>query len=276
MGRNQSVVTYSVYGDALDAQGNVTKYYNLLSVIAQQVKHFYPSWRIRFYHSIDHKQQAERRLLCQAYCENDHVDLCDVNDVVRRLSRQNEAATTPVSAVQLKNLNRMLWRYLPMLDPQVDRMMVRDTDSELSDREAVAVGQWLASPATFHVMRDHQNHCNPRHKILGGMFGAKTRQRRDVIDSLIRVIVNFGWGQDVWGRDQKLLTAVLWPTVKDDAMIHDSYCCEKSWNSVAATPFPTRRVAGNFVADRNDSAWTKPQQCPLKCRPPEHPDWDYC
>lgn len=43
MGRNQSVVTYSVYGDALDAQGNVTKYYNLLSVIAQQVKHFYPS-----------------------------------------------------------------------------------------------------------------------------------------------------------------------------------------------------------------------------------------
>jgi len=50
------------------------------------------------------------------------------------------------------------------------------------------------------------------------MFGAKTRQRRDVIDSLIRVIVNFGWGQDVWGRDQKLLTAVLWPTVKDDAV----------------------------------------------------------
>ena len=61
----------------------------------------------------------------------------------------------------------MAWRFLPLLDPLVDRFMSRDTDAELLDREIYAVRQWLIeSNATFHAMRDHPWHCNI--EMLGG------------------------------------------------------------------------------------------------------------
>jgi hypothetical protein len=67
----------------------------------------------------------------------------------------------------------MTWRFLPLLDPLVDRFMSRDTDSELILREIDAVRQWLnASDATFHAMRDHPWHCTT--EILGG---TRTRNR---------------------------------------------------------------------------------------------------
>jgi len=51
------------------------------------------------------------------------------------------------------------WRFLPLLDPTVDRVMSRDTDGVVLDREAEAVKEWLNSSAVFHVMRDHPWHC---------------------------------------------------------------------------------------------------------------------
>ncbi len=130
------VITFWLVTNGWDLKLHIfTKMVASCSIRLMTPLHSIAGWRIRFYHSIDHKQQAERRLLCQTYCENDHVDLCDINDVVRRLSRQNEAATTPVSAVQLKNLNRMLWRYLPMLDPQVFCRTLLSTKHNLTEKE---------------------------------------------------------------------------------------------------------------------------------------------
>ena len=37
----------------------------------------------------------------------------------------------------------MLWRFIPMTDPTVSVMASRDLDSLLTQREAVAVAQWL-------------------------------------------------------------------------------------------------------------------------------------
>ena len=51
-----------------------------------------------------------------------------------------------------------LWRFLPLSDPLVDTFVSRDLDSRLSNREAAAVRQWLASNRTFHIMRDHWDH----------------------------------------------------------------------------------------------------------------------
>ena len=64
----------------------------------------------------------------------------------------------------------MLWRFLPVLDPQVDVMVSRDLDSRLTTREQAAVQEWLHTGLAFHVMRD-----NPMHgtEILGGMWGAR-------------------------------------------------------------------------------------------------------
>jgi hypothetical protein len=39
-------------------------------------------------------------------------------------------------------------------DADVDRFIVRDADSRLNSREKAAVDAWIASGATFPIMRD--------------------------------------------------------------------------------------------------------------------------
>jgi len=107
------------------------------------------------------------------------------------------------------------------------------------------------------------------------MFGAKVYRRREVIQALTRAMVEMGSDPNK-SHDQKTLANIFWPTVKDDAMIHDSYYCEDDWNSLPATPFPTRRVNGTFVTDRTGADWGRPKKCPLACRPRDHKDWEYC
>lgn len=48
---------------------------------------------------------------------------------------------------------------LPLLDELVDTFMSRDADSVILSREQSAVAEWLASNSTFHIMRDHPDHC---------------------------------------------------------------------------------------------------------------------
>jgi hypothetical protein len=84
------------------------------------------------------------------------VDLCNVSRVL-----------------ELRNITRrplfpMTWRFLPMMDPTVDRMLCRDTDSLITAREVAAVNQWLhQSNGTFHLMHDHPFHCASY--FLGGI-----------------------------------------------------------------------------------------------------------
>lgn len=61
-----------------------------------------------------------------------------------------------------------IWRFSPMADPMVSEFHSRDLDSNLTAREVAAVRDWLATPHTYHVMRDHIWHTSP---IQAGMFG---------------------------------------------------------------------------------------------------------
>ena len=61
-----------------------------------------------------------------------------------------------------------------MMDSLVDRIMSRDIDAEIIEREAAIVRQWLLSNYTFHIIRDHNYHCFPSadnfQPILAGSF----------------------------------------------------------------------------------------------------------
>ena len=74
------------------------------------------------------------------------VDLCNVSRVM-----------------EIRNITRpifpMTWRFLPLMDPTVDRMLCRDMDSIITHREVAAVHQWLDSNVKFHLMHDHPFHC---------------------------------------------------------------------------------------------------------------------
>jgi hypothetical protein len=86
------------------------------------------------------------------------VDLCNVTRVL-----------------ELRNITQplfpMTWRFLPLMDPTVDRILSRDTDSLITAREVAAVNQWLNSNSTFHMMHDHPLHRG--HLLLGGITDIK-------------------------------------------------------------------------------------------------------
>ena len=170
------------------------------------------------------------------YCNNDNVDLCDVN-VMRETWEDDRKRTNQLHPItNFKKLNRMVWRNLPLLDDQADNLMVRDLDSEINMREVAAVQQWRQSNYTFHVMRDHQHHCNHNYRIMGGnsikisicnilsilwlsvgLFGIKIHQRRDLVQGLTTIFVSKS-SKEAWGEDQRLLTEIFWPVVRQDAV----------------------------------------------------------
>ena len=177
-------------------------------------------WRIRYYHQFKEDNQRERQILCNAYCNYSNVDLCDVNEIIRSLADTvTDKVELPVLSEELAKFNKMNWRYLPLLDQHVDRMLARDTDSEINSREAAAVYEWLESNYTFHIMRDHPDHSLP---IMGGMFGVKVDQRRSLLHVLTRAMIWMGT-KEQYGEDQNLLKILYWPRVKFDAVIHYNF-----------------------------------------------------
>ena len=94
-------------------------------------------------------------MLCEMYCQNDTVDLCDYTEILESYKEIEKVDHND----SLSKLNKRIWRFLPLMDPLVDQFIARDIDSEINDREVAAVNQWLNSNYTFHVMRDHQGHC---------------------------------------------------------------------------------------------------------------------
>ena len=45
------------------------------------------------------------------------------------------------------------WRFVSALDPQVDLMLVRDLDSEISPREFSAFDEFAQSAQKFHIIQ---------------------------------------------------------------------------------------------------------------------------
>lgn len=119
------------------------------------------------------------------------------------------------------NWNSMFWRFYPASDSNVDVMISRDCDSRLNIREKVAVDEWLSSDKGFHIMRDHPYHATP---ILGGMWGAK----KDVIPNFFYLLEQRSMG-DYWQVDQEFLRDVVYPIVKDNAIVHDEFFEKKKF-----------------------------------------------
>ena len=80
-------------------------------------------------------------------------------------------------------------------------------------------------------MRDNHQHATP---ILGGMWGA----RRGVLSDIKQLIEDYSKG-DFWQVDQNFLKDVVFPIVKDDALVHDPFFEDK--------PFPYERDEKHFV-----------------------------
>ena len=164
---------------------------------SQDREQYYPDWICRFY-----------------------VDKTVPDQIIKELDNgHNEIIYKPDSFDVLG----MFWRFEAMYDdPEIERFIVRDSDSRFTDRECSLVKEWEEQGKPFHVIRDNRSHNT---HILGGMWGSKA----GIIDNMqikIRTFlnrvnpVNPDPLRKYHGVDQFFLSQYVWPIIKDNHTAH--------------------------------------------------------
>ena len=201
--KTKFVIAYSLFGnDAIYLDGAIKN--------AQQALVLYPAWQARFY--VDDTVPQDTITILKTY---------NAEIIVKPTSNGNSG---------------MFWRFEPLFEPNTT-MISRDVDSRLSVRERDAVNMWLASTASFHIMRDHKFHTS---KILGGMFGAKPNP------NILRkkAIFSHFYNGDKYGADQFFLSRIIYPLIKDDVVIHSSGV---RYDSEQIISFPSKNEDFSYV-----------------------------
>ena len=138
--------------------------------------------------------------------------------------------------VKLQNMtntnikNKMLWRFLPIFNNNIERYIIRDIDSHISMRERNAVDEWIKSDKLFHIMRDHPSHT--KYSMSGGMWGGVH------IKNLNINILN-RYNKPLYLLDMKFLHNELWPIIHKSVLQHDSFPNNKFGKTCY---FPTKRI----------------------------------
>ena len=172
--------------------------------------------------------------MCVFYCW-DSVP----SDIIKELeSRPNVLVRRVGGEYDSTDSRGMFHRFLPADEDGVEYMISRDTDSRLSERERLAVDDWIASGADLHVMRDHPYHGVP---LLGGMWGVKGGKLKGISAAMESFTPTVDKGQD-----QAFLWKWVWDKVREGDLsvcVHDPFF-QKS-------PFPTGASRG----DSNGGVW---------------------
>ena len=143
-----------------------------------------------------------------------------------------------VKVIPSVGAGKMTWRFAPFfVEPEIP-VLCRDCDSQIGEREANAVREWLEGDADFHLMRDHP--AGHWALIMGGMFGA----RGGILRQFREKFVNSKW-TGAWNEDQEFLEEVVYPHIKKDACIHDEYWGRESHSR----PFPSKGKSGEYVGE---------------------------
>jgi len=208
----KKIISFSLWGDN-------PKYCVGALRNAEIFKDFYPDWQCRFY---IHNSVPE-----------------DILEKIDSISN-----TEIIEVDQKPNWQSMFWRFLPIIDDEVDIFICRDCDSRLNEREMHAVRQWESSDQIVHIMRDHPHHG---FSMLGGMIGFK----KEVFETLKNCLSQFK-PSDEYGTDYVFFTSILYPSVSNQCMIHDEFFEKK--------PFPTKREKDQFVGQVFDEHENTPQE----------------
>ena len=176
---------------------------------AKLAKEFYPGWQCRLYHdgSLD-------------------------SDLVDRFTKLDVACIRVGGGPA--RLMGTFWRFLASDDPTVGRFVCRDADARLSERERAAVAAWEQSDKPIHIMRDHPIHID---LMLAGLWGGTA----GVLPALEPIASALYGGQAHRWHDQEFLSRIVWPLIRDHALIHDS-----DYKLFGAVPFPIERPIGSW------------------------------
>jgi hypothetical protein len=183
---------------------------------SEQVKNVYPNWKMILYY--DNSVPSET------------IESLIKNDVIC-LDMSNS------------NIHGSFWRFLASDLEDAEYVCFRDCDSRLSEREFLAVQEWIDSKKTLHVMRDHPAHVIPyginEPGILAGMWGIKSKTI-----PMTDLVSKFNQGKTLtYGHDQ-IFSKTIYQIFLNDRCTHDEFYEKK--------PFPIKRENGRFVGERID------------------------
>jgi len=188
----KKIISYSLWGDK-------PKYIQgaLENIKSRDI--FYNGWICRFYvHNSVPKESVD--LLSS-------LDDCEVIIKNEEVGKKREE-------------NGMFWRFEVLKDPDVERFIIRDSDSRLTLRDKACVADWKKTKLPFHIIRDHQHHST---KIMGGMWGA-TREFAETFD-YDKALSEFQTIEynNAYGADQEFLARMIYPLIKNISCIHDDW-----------------------------------------------------
>lgn len=141
-----------------------------------------------------------------------------------------------IPKVRQNNFDGTFWRFLPVAEPGIEAVIVRDTDSRLTIRERAAVDEWMASGKTLHIMRDHPCH---RVVMMAGMWGS----RGGAIPDMEQLIANWKLSRRK-GCDQDFLNDNVYPRFANDCFVHSELY---QYHGERIHPFSMPRVGGEFI-----------------------------
>lgn len=212
-----NVISFSLYGTH-------PKYLHGMVKNIELARQFYPGWNIRIY--------------CDEHC---FKMMTPASPTFDHGVFSYTSSGVFLSCCGLDWCPPMLQRYLIADDPKVDRFIVRDADSRISQREVDAVNAWIESDKICHVMRDH-----PAHQLMpGGMIGIQPRRPNWTMPSMKWLIEYYLKNTNppdlkAYQLDQDFLGKVLWPMFKNSMIQHDA--CLGRRNELGALPWPTPRT----------------------------------
>jgi len=155
---SRNIISMSLDGDDIDKLYGALRYSQLVPIV-------FPRWRLRVYVS--------------------SVALNDTGShrVLRILVKKLEYSGVEVFRVRGLTAARIpaeLWAYLVADDSEVDRFVVRNSDTRPSDREAAALDDWLQANLTvkaLYCIRDHPLHAVQ--SVVPGLVGGVPRLLRN-------------------------------------------------------------------------------------------------
>lgn len=220
------VISFSLYGDSPKYRIGMLKNIELAKTI-------YPGWVVRVYADMPNVSWLINKLNFYEDPQQIHLFVCDHRGLIPG----------------------MMWRFLVADDPTVERFIVRDCDSRLSEREARACDEWIADDTIGWILRDHPAHAQP---MMGGLWGAMWRRSNWAAPKMREMITNYlksprPYHTGDYADDQLFLQTRIWPWIKNSCTQHDSVCRNAY---PGARPFPTKRDFPRFcgeVFDEHDN-----------------------
>jgi len=188
------VISYSVWGN--NPKYIKGAYKNLLLQ-----KEFFPEWKCRFYVDYFFPREIGIKLL--------------------------EEGAQVYSSYASDGYYGLYWRFEVLKDLSIERFIVRDVDSRLSLRDAIAVKEWEESKKDFHIIRDNAHHNVP---ICGGLWGATNKFIQEMSpiykDLLKKHLTNLTFNEIYHSRgkyfytDQLFLWRYIWPKIINKHLAH--------------------------------------------------------